>query len=80
MIQSQSGIELDGLPHKRKPVTAPVGSFAEQLVLLVTAEMIGPPWRRAIGLFLLATTITLWTASGFLASVCYSLLVTCALL
>lgn len=48
-------------------------SLVQQLKLLVQAEMIAPKWRRPLGLVLLGTTVTLWTASSFLASVSLSL-------
>lgn len=61
--------------HASTSLEKAADSLTYQLRRLIRAEMVSGPWRRAIGLILLGTTVTLWTASGFLASVCFSTIV-----
>lgn len=70
--RGNSDLELEDLNSPCKSQRLDNDSLLKQLHLLVRAEMVAAQWRRAVGLVLLGTTVTLWVASGFLASVCYS--------
>ena len=69
MIAEDADIELTQFQQTTRPSRVVYDTFFAQLWLLLKAEMVSPRWRRPIGLFLLSLTVTLWTASGFLASV-----------